>query len=106
MTLTRIRITGDGIKGGNTSVPVGTELSLLTVPASWEGQYEVISEQSEDEARKADMRASAVRIASEGLSGDDYTADGRPKMAQLNAAMAAGSDPVTVAERDAIWPAK
>ena len=103
MTMTRIRITGDGVRGGGTPVPVGTELTISAIPKAWEGSYEVVTEISDDEAREATTRADTVRAAAEALADDDLTADGRPKLGPLNAAMADGAEPVTVAERDGIW---
>lgn len=104
MTMTRIRITGEGIKGGDTPVPVGTEFVLTTIPKAWEGNYEIVSEISVEEARAAETRAATVRLAADGLGEDDLTADGRPKVGALNAALPEGSEPVTVDERDGIWP--
>lgn len=48
-------------------------------------------------------RDAALRAAIEGLGDDDYTADGKPEVTAINAALPVSLEPVDAAERDAVW---
>lgn len=50
-----------------------------------------------------DEREAEIIAALNKLGDDDYTKTGLPKLNAVNAAMAEGTEPVTDAERDAVW---
>ena len=64
----RIKITGRGIYGNDSELPVGTELEVSEEPTAWAGRYEVISG-----APKAEAVAITNPASDDGL--DDLRAE-------------------------------
>jgi len=48
-------------------------------------------------------RAAIIAGIIRGLGGDDFTKGGKPEVSAINAAMVRDAEPVTAAERDAVW---
>lgn len=98
----KVRITKPGIYGADGMYPVGTEMDVENEPKAWLDRYEVVGKAKKSAVINLD-RNTVITKAIKGLKKSDHTADGKPEVNAINAALPDGLQSVDADERDALW---